>query len=91
MSAQLVQFLLSGLTVGAIYALVALGFAIIYNASHVINFAQGEFVMIGGMATAAFVQSGLPMPLAALLAVGGAMLVGLALPTARSARAARRW
>lgn len=79
MSAQLVQFLLTGLTIGAIYALVALGFAIIYNASHVINFAQGEFVMIGGMATAAFVESGLPLPLAALLAVGGAMLVGLAL------------
>jgi branched-chain amino acid transport system permease protein len=79
MSAQLVQFLLSGLTVGAIYALVALGFAIIYNASHVINFAQGEFVMIGGMATAAFVESGLPLPLAAILAVGGATLVGLAL------------
>jgi branched-chain amino acid transport system permease protein len=79
MSAQLVQYLLTGLTVGAIYALVALGFAIIYNASHVINFAQGEFVMIGGMATAAFVQSGLPLPLAALLAVAGATLVGLAL------------
>jgi branched-chain amino acid transport system permease protein len=79
MSAQLVQFLLTGLTVGAIYALVALGFAIIYNASRVLNFAQGEFVMIGGMATAAFVESGLPLPLAALLAVGGAMLVGLAL------------
>jgi len=79
MSAQLVQFLLSGLTVGAIYALVALGFAIIYNASHVINFAQGEFVMIGGMAAAGFVEAGLPLPLAALFAVGGAMLVGLAL------------
>ena len=79
MSAQLVQYLLTGLTVGAIYALVALGFAIIYNASHVLNFAQGEFVMIGGMATAAFVESGLPLPLAALLAVGGATLVGLAL------------
>jgi branched-chain amino acid transport system permease protein len=79
MSAQLVQFLLTGLTVGAIYALVALGFAIIYNASHVINFAQGEFVMIGGMATAAFVESGLPLPLAALLAIAGATLVGLAL------------
>ena len=79
MSAQLVQFLLSGLTVGAIYALVALGFAIIYNASHVINFAQGEFVMIGGMASAAFVEAGLPLPAAALLAVCGATLVGLAL------------
>ena len=79
MSAQLVQFLLTGLTVGAIYALVALGFAIIFNASHVINFAQGEFVMIGGMAAAGCVEAGLPLPLAALLAVGGAMLVGLAL------------
>jgi len=79
MSAQLVQFLLTGLTVGAIYALVALGFAIIYNASHVINFAQGEFVMIGGMAAAGFVEAGLPLPLAALFAVAGAMLVGLAL------------
>ncbi len=79
MSAQLVQFLLSGLTVGAIYALVALGFCIIYNASHIINFAQGEFVMIGGMAAAAFVDTGLPLPLAALAAVGGATLVGLAL------------
>ena len=79
MSAQLLQFLLAGLTVGAIYALVALGFAIIYNASHVINFAQGEFVMIGGMAAAAFVDAGLPLPLAALAAVGGATLVGLAL------------
>jgi len=79
MSAQLVQFLLTGLTVGAIYALVALGFAIIYNASHVLNFAQGEFVMIGGMAAAGFVEAGLPLPLAALLAVGGATLVGLAL------------
>ena len=44
------QYLLTGLTVGAIYALVALGFSIIFNASQVINFAQGEFVMIGGMA-----------------------------------------
>jgi branched-chain amino acid transport system permease protein len=78
-SAQFLQFLLTGLTVGAIYALVALGFAIIYNASHVLNFAQGEFVMIGGMAAAGFVEAGLPLPLAALVAVGGAMLVGLAL------------
>ena len=42
---------LSGLTVGAVYALVALGFTLIYNASDVVNFAQGEFVMLGGMVT----------------------------------------
>jgi branched-chain amino acid transport system permease protein len=79
MSAQLLQFLLSGLTVGAIYALVALGFAIIYNASHVINFAQGEFVMIGGMATVSFIDAGLPLPLSIPLAVGVAAVVGLLL------------
>ncbi|HXM80585.1 MAG TPA: branched-chain amino acid ABC transporter permease [Burkholderiales bacterium] len=79
MSAQLTQYLLSGLTVGAIYALVALGFSMIYNASHVINFAQGEFVMIGGMATVWFIGMGLPLPLAALAAIGAATLVGLLL------------
>ena len=49
--AELMQFLLSGVTVGAVYALVALGFTMIYNASDVVNFAQGEFVMLGGMIT----------------------------------------
>ena len=76
---MLAQYVLSGLTVGAIYALVALGFAIIYNASHVINFAQGEFVMIGGMASAGFIEAGLGLPLAAVLSVGLATLVGIAL------------
>jgi branched-chain amino acid transport system permease protein len=79
LSAALVQYLLAGLTLGAIYALVALGFSIIYNASHVINFAQGEFVMIGGMATASFLALGLPLAAAAALAVAVATLVGLAL------------
>ncbi|MCL4697911.1 MAG: branched-chain amino acid ABC transporter permease, partial [Burkholderiaceae bacterium] len=42
------QYLAGGLTAGAVYALVALGFSIVYNASHAINFAQGECVMLGG-------------------------------------------
>jgi branched-chain amino acid transport system permease protein len=79
MSAQFLQFLLAGLTVGAIYALVALGFAIIYNASQVINFAQGEFVMIGGMATVWLAGAGLPLPAAIAAAVLLAALLGLAL------------
>jgi branched-chain amino acid transport system permease protein len=79
MSAQFMQYLLTGLTVGAIYALVALGFSIIFNASHVINFAQGEFVMIGGMATMSLAAAGLPYGLAIPLAVAAAALVGLAL------------
>jgi branched-chain amino acid transport system permease protein len=76
---MLTQTLLSGLTSGAIYALVALGFAIIYNASHVINFAQGEFVMIGGMATAALIELGVPLPLAIVLAIAATTAVGLLL------------
>jgi branched-chain amino acid transport system permease protein len=78
-SGELAQFLLSGLTVGSIYALVALGFAIIYNASHVINFAQGEFVMIGGMAAVSLLGAGLPLAPAAALAVALAALIGLLL------------
>lgn len=76
MSTQFLQFLLSGVTVGAIYALAALGFTIIYNASNVINFAQGEFIMLGGMLAVYFAGLGLPIPLAFLLAVLVPALVG---------------
>jgi branched-chain amino acid transport system permease protein len=76
---QLLQFVFSGLTVGAVYALVALGFTLIYNASDVINFAQGEFVMLGGMVTVFAVAAGVPLPLAALGAIAVAVLTGLAL------------
>ncbi|HRO58116.1 MAG TPA: hypothetical protein PK177_02950 [Burkholderiaceae bacterium] len=62
MTGQWTQFLAGGFTTGAIYALVALGFSIIYNASRVINFAQGEFVMIGGMSAVTLVGLGAPMP-----------------------------
>jgi branched-chain amino acid transport system permease protein len=77
--AQFLQFLFSGVTVGATYALAALGFTLIYNASHVINFAQGEFIMLGGMLGVFFSQAGLPMPLALGLAIAVPALVGMAL------------
>ncbi len=51
---QLFQYILSGLSNGAIYALIGFGFAVIYNATGIINFAQGEFVMLGGMLTVFF-------------------------------------
>lgn len=76
---ELVQFLLSGLTVGAVYALVALGFIIIYNASEVVNFAQGEFVMLGGMITVFAYNGGLPLPLAAITAIVATAAAGVAL------------
>lgn len=87
---SLLQFILSGLTVGAVYALVALGFTIIYNASDVVNFAQGEFVMLGGMITVFAFDAGAPLFIAALIAVSitaavGVMLNLLAIEPARNA------
>jgi branched-chain amino acid transport system permease protein len=79
MEAQWLQFVASGLTAGAIYALVALGFSIVYNASGAINFAQGEFVMIGGMSAVTLVAAGLPLAAAVPLAVLAAVVVGLLL------------
>jgi branched-chain amino acid transport system permease protein len=77
--AEFLQFLFSGLTVGAIYALVGLGFSIIFNASRVINFAQGEFLMIGGMTTVFLLGLSVPFALAMLGGVGLAVAVGIAL------------
>lgn len=77
MTAQFLQFFFSGLTIGATYALAALGFSIIYNASGVINFAQGEFIMLGGMAAALMTSQGMPLPLAIAIAVAAAALGGL--------------
>jgi branched-chain amino acid transport system permease protein len=76
---EIMQFLFSGLTVGAIYALVALGFTIIYNSSDVVNFAQGEFVMMGGMVTFFLFAAGVPLWAAAPVAIVAAVAVGLAL------------
>ena len=77
MLAQFLQFLFSGVTVGATYALAALGFTLIYNASNVINFAQGEFIMLGGMLAVFFTVSGLPLPVALVLAIIVPAIVGV--------------
>ncbi len=62
---QVLQFIVTGLTVGAIYAMVAIGFNIIYNVTEIINLAQGEFVMLGGLVMVFLhVALGLWMPLA---------------------------
>jgi branched-chain amino acid transport system permease protein len=71
------QLLSSGITIGAIYALVALGFVTIARASQIINFAQGEFVMLGGVITYFLLNIvNLPYPLAALVAILIVILVG---------------
>ncbi len=64
------QFLLSGITKGSIYAVVAIGFNLIYSATGVLNFAQGEFVMLGGMVAVTLAQfTALPVAIAGAVAV----------------------
>jgi branched-chain amino acid transport system permease protein len=74
---KLIQLLFTGLTVGATYSLAALGFSIIYNASGVINFAQGEFLMLGGMIAVFLKLAGFPLALAIVASVAIAAIVGL--------------
>ncbi len=69
LNAEFRQLLLAGLTNGSIYALIAIGFTIIYNATDIINFAQGEFAMLGALIAVALVSLGLPILPAAVLAV----------------------
>ena len=72
---QIAQYILSGITNGSIYAIVAIGFNIIYNTTGIINFAQGEFLMLGGM-TAVSLAPILPLPLAVMAAVLVTALAG---------------
>jgi branched-chain amino acid transport system permease protein len=76
MSFELVlQYIFSGITVGSIYAVVAIGYNIIYNATGIINFSQGEFVMLGGMISYSFSQI-MPLFPAVILAILITALVG---------------
>jgi len=70
------QYLVSGLTQGAAYGLIGLGFTMIFNTTGIINFAQGEFVMLGGMLAVWFLGAGLPLPLAVLAACLATAVVG---------------
>ena len=77
---QLFQYLITGITVGSIYAMVAVGFNIIYNVTEIINFAQGEFVMLGGLIMVFFrVVMGLPLIMAFPATVIVVTLVGILL------------
>lgn len=78
--AQLLQSLVSGIGIGLVYGLVGVGFCVIYNASGIVNFAQGVFVMLGGMLTHALLtRAGLPLALAAVLSTAVVAVVGILL------------
>jgi branched-chain amino acid transport system permease protein len=77
-SAEFLQYVVAGLKSGAIYALVALGFTLVYGSTGIINFAQGEFFMLGGMLSVFFHGLGLPLPFAGLAGVMTTAAVGVA-------------
>ena len=72
---QFIQYCFSGITRGSIYAVVAIGFNIIYNTTGIMNFAQGEFVILGAMTAITF-ASFLPLPIAIIIAVIITTIVG---------------
>ena len=76
--ANWLQLMVSGITVGAIYSLIALGYVTIYRTSRVVNFAQGSFVMLGALVAYSFLdQLGLPHVLAAVVAIAVVAAVGV--------------
>jgi branched-chain amino acid transport system permease protein len=76
----ILQFCLVGLSMGAVYALIALGFMTIFRASNIVNFAQGEFVMTGALLTNFFIVTcGVSYLFSGLLAVAGVVLIGIGL------------
>ncbi len=75
----LLQLVVNGLVIGSIYALVGLGFVIIYKSSSILNFAQGEFLMLGAYVCLAIFAGGrVPFWAAFLLTLGFSVLLGVA-------------
>lgn len=74
-----IQYVLSGLAIGGIYALVALGFHIMWSAARAVNFAHGDTLMLGAVLTIMGMDVGLPLSVAAVLSVAASCLFGVLL------------
>jgi len=75
---EILQYLFSGITNGAIYAVIAIGFSMLYNSTELINFAHGEFVMLGSLCMVTFFGSmQLPLIPAILLTITCVAVAGL--------------
>lgn len=72
--AELAQYVASGVVVGGIYALIGLGFVIVFGVTRIVNFAQGEFVALGALVLATLSARGVALP----LAFAGAVATGVA-------------
>ncbi|WP_291295001.1 branched-chain amino acid ABC transporter permease [Elioraea sp.] len=72
----IVQYLLTGLSAGSVYGLIALGFYVMWSAAKAVNFTYGDVFMLGGVGTVVLMELGLPLPVAAATAIAGAAVVG---------------
>jgi branched-chain amino acid transport system permease protein len=76
----LAQSITSGIAIGCVYGLIGIGFCVIYNGSGIVNFAQGAFVMLGGMLTYVAMKTyDVPLPIAAVLAMVLVSILGISL------------
>lgn len=77
LSQQIAQYVITGLTIGAIYAIVAMGFNIIHNATGIVNFAQCEFISLGGMFMYTLVVLlRVPLIISFFISMAGVTLIG---------------
>ena len=76
---EIVQYAISGLTSGSIYAIVGICWSTVFLISGVLNFATGEFVMLGGMLTWVFVGAGLDLTSSAILAIACTIIIAILL------------
>jgi branched-chain amino acid transport system permease protein len=75
---EILQYLFSGITSGAIYAVIAVGFSMLYNATDLINFAHGEFVMLGALSAVTLNGTlGLPLLPTFVLSVAAVGALGM--------------
>jgi branched-chain amino acid transport system permease protein len=75
----LLQFLFSGITLGSVYALIALSLVIVYNGSRVLCFAQGEFFVFGALTMVSLTTKGMPMPIGFVLTIVIVSSLGMAI------------
>lgn len=80
-ASYIVQQVVNGLTLGSMYALIAIGFSMIYSIVRLINFAHGDIVMVGAFVTTGLVFAGVPWPLVVAAALAAGALAGMSIDT----------
>ena len=77
--AEIIQYIISGVTSGSIYAMVGVCWSIVFLVASILNFSTGEFVMLGGMLTWVFLGAGIGLAPAVILAIAVTVAIGIIL------------